>query len=300
MLRCVSYAVLVAAIAVPSVLLATQGQQTTEARVAAYKHEDGRIEFAIQVREGSGWGERILPTGRFLSPTVSTGRWIPSTAVALAAPAIGEETLLADEDPEATSGHVGPLYEWRYGYENNELSRYRVEWTTANTNGNKHVLITVPDRNDHECDEDSPCRYELMFWCGADPSDIGLVVLLRKFWFLNNRVATWTLESGRQSTGWDYRKPAALHRIATSIDHEEFSGDWQVYLPRGQDREPSYYYGGDFVLEGKAAHSFMNRVIGRNSVSVTVRHEYSNDDTFEFDLSGALDNPAVRQLQQCR
>lgn len=74
---------LLAAIAVPSVLFATQGNRGTEARVAAYKHEDGRVEFAIQVREGDRWGERLLPRGRVLGANARTGRWLTSTPVSL-------------------------------------------------------------------------------------------------------------------------------------------------------------------------------------------------------------------------
>ena len=76
---------LLAAIAVPSVLFATQGQQATKARINAYKHEDGRIEFAMQVREGDGWSERILPTGRFLGTNAPTGKWLNSTPFAIPA-----------------------------------------------------------------------------------------------------------------------------------------------------------------------------------------------------------------------
>ena len=75
-------ALLVAAIAVPSVLFATQATRTTgEARIQAFKHEDGRIEFALQVREGDDWSERILPSGRFLGANAPTGKWLNSTPI---------------------------------------------------------------------------------------------------------------------------------------------------------------------------------------------------------------------------
>lgn len=78
-------ALLLAAAAIPSVLFATQEQTGTEARINAYKHEDGRIEFGMQLREGDGWGERILPRGRFLGPDSREGRWLNSTPVDLSA-----------------------------------------------------------------------------------------------------------------------------------------------------------------------------------------------------------------------
>ena len=37
----------------------------TEIRITAMRLDDGRIEFAVQEREGEGWGERILPSSRF-------------------------------------------------------------------------------------------------------------------------------------------------------------------------------------------------------------------------------------------
>ena len=74
-------ALLLAAVTIPSVLFATQGQTETEARINAYKHEDGRIEFGMQLREGDGWGERILPRGRYLPLSAPTGRWLNSTSV---------------------------------------------------------------------------------------------------------------------------------------------------------------------------------------------------------------------------
>ena len=76
-------ALLLAAAAIPSALFATQSQTGTEARINAYKHEDGRIEFGMQLREGDGWGERILPRGRFLAADVREGRWLSSTPVRL-------------------------------------------------------------------------------------------------------------------------------------------------------------------------------------------------------------------------
>ncbi len=77
-------AVLLAAIAVPAALYATQGQSGTEARINAYKHEDGRIEFGMQLRDGDDWGERLLPRGRYLSADAPIGRWLNSTSVSLA------------------------------------------------------------------------------------------------------------------------------------------------------------------------------------------------------------------------
>ena len=55
----------------------------SEVRITAQKHEDGRIEFAVQQREGDEWGNRIRPSGRFLPPNPPEGRWLNSTPVTI-------------------------------------------------------------------------------------------------------------------------------------------------------------------------------------------------------------------------
>ena len=60
--------------------IATAHDSGTEVRITAMRLDDGRIEFALQEREGEGWGERILPSGRFF-PTTSVGRWLNSTPI---------------------------------------------------------------------------------------------------------------------------------------------------------------------------------------------------------------------------
>ena len=53
-------------------------------RISARRLADGRIEFALQRRTGSGWSERVLPARRFF-PTSSQGRWLNSSVVTIAA-----------------------------------------------------------------------------------------------------------------------------------------------------------------------------------------------------------------------
>ncbi len=55
----------------------------TEVRVAVQRHDDGRVEVAVQQREADGgWGDRQLPTARFLPPGVS-GEWRASSPVSV-------------------------------------------------------------------------------------------------------------------------------------------------------------------------------------------------------------------------
>ena len=53
----------------------------TEVRITAMRHDDGRIEFALQEREGTGWSDRILPRARFFPATGREGRWLNSTPI---------------------------------------------------------------------------------------------------------------------------------------------------------------------------------------------------------------------------
>ena len=54
-------------------------------RVAARRLNDGRIEFAVQQRVDGAWGERLLPTSRYMPANAPLARWLHSSAVALAA-----------------------------------------------------------------------------------------------------------------------------------------------------------------------------------------------------------------------
>lgn len=78
------WGVLLVALLVGAVALgagvATAHDSGTEVRITAMRLDDGRVEFALQEREGEGWGERILPRGRFF-PTTSVGRWLNSTPI---------------------------------------------------------------------------------------------------------------------------------------------------------------------------------------------------------------------------
>ena len=56
-----------------------------EVRIAARRLEDGRIEFALQQRQGDGWSDRIAPPARFLPAEPPLGRWLVSTPVTIAA-----------------------------------------------------------------------------------------------------------------------------------------------------------------------------------------------------------------------
>ena len=74
---------------------------TVEVRIVAQRLDDGRIEFALQQRDGSGWSDRILPTRRFF-PTDSSGRWLSSSPIVVEVDAISDESTV----PTPESGPI--------------------------------------------------------------------------------------------------------------------------------------------------------------------------------------------------
>ena len=52
-------------------------------RVTAQRLADGRIEFAVQQRNGDTWDQRQLPTRRFFPADTAVGRWLVSSPLTL-------------------------------------------------------------------------------------------------------------------------------------------------------------------------------------------------------------------------
>ena len=85
--------VVVTALAVALVLVAvslgatsaqTQSNDAREVRIAAQRLANGRTEFALQLRAtGAEWGDRLLPTSRFLDAAARTERWYTSSPLAV-------------------------------------------------------------------------------------------------------------------------------------------------------------------------------------------------------------------------
>ncbi len=81
-------------------VFATQGGEA-EVRVAVQRHDDGRVEVAVQQRDAyGGWGERELPPARFL-PADVTGEWRVSTPVSVGA-AHAPDDMMGGSMPEAS------------------------------------------------------------------------------------------------------------------------------------------------------------------------------------------------------
>ena len=76
----------------------------TEVRVSALRHDDGRVEVAVQQRDAEGnWGERIKPELRFV-PTDRPGIWLNSSPVAVQVAAASDhmpEVAMPEDDAPA-------------------------------------------------------------------------------------------------------------------------------------------------------------------------------------------------------
>ena len=74
------------------------GAGDSEARIGARRLADGRIEFALQPRAGSGWGERVLPSARYFPANAAAGRWLHSSPVP-----VGGGAAMTGDDPASCS-----------------------------------------------------------------------------------------------------------------------------------------------------------------------------------------------------
>ena len=73
----------------------TTAEEGSEVRIAARRLDDGRIEFALQQRQGSSWGQRELPRSRFFPTDAAAGRWLSSTPLRLGAASAADARFTA-------------------------------------------------------------------------------------------------------------------------------------------------------------------------------------------------------------
>lgn len=101
-------ALLITVGALSAVIAQESATVTTEVRINARQLADGRIELAVQQRDGDSWGERLLLPGRFLPKSVGHSRWIASAPfrieINVPAPtrAVEGDTPSEAGEPEAT------------------------------------------------------------------------------------------------------------------------------------------------------------------------------------------------------
>ena len=105
----------------------TGGSDDPAVRIVARKLTDGRVEFALQQRSGSTWGDRQLPRARFFPTTARVGRWLASSPLDVTA---GEVRIVARK---LTDGRVEFALQQRSGstWGDRQLPRARFFPTTA-------------------------------------------------------------------------------------------------------------------------------------------------------------------------
>ena len=77
-------ALVLVAVSLGAISAQAQSNDAREIRIAAQRLANGRTEFALQVRAtGAEWGDRLLPTSRFLNAAARTERWYTSSPLAV-------------------------------------------------------------------------------------------------------------------------------------------------------------------------------------------------------------------------
>ena len=73
-----------------------------DVRLTAQRLAAGRTEFALQQRQlGGEWGDRLLPRLRFFPATTTTGRWLVSSPLTIAAQSDSMSAATTDADLSA-------------------------------------------------------------------------------------------------------------------------------------------------------------------------------------------------------
>ena len=75
--------VVLVALVLPTTAGAELAGSGSEVRIGAQRLDDGRTEFALQVREESSWSELVLPRSRFFPTTAGVDDWLNSSALNL-------------------------------------------------------------------------------------------------------------------------------------------------------------------------------------------------------------------------
>ena len=146
-------------------LAATQTAEV-EVRINARQLDDGRVEFALQQRDGSGWSERIAPRGRYFPADPGHSRWLNSTPVVV--------TAELEEEAQSTTS-MGESDRAQYGVETVGLSedgRILHFHGDAGVNGQRTVLRIFGTANDSLYDESRVsfiCDHDIQsLWVSVD------------------------------------------------------------------------------------------------------------------------------------
>ena len=75
--------VVLVALVLPTTAGAELAGAGVEVRIGAQRLDDGRTEFALQVREEGSWSELVLPRSRYFPTTAGVDDWLNSSALNL-------------------------------------------------------------------------------------------------------------------------------------------------------------------------------------------------------------------------
>ena len=105
--------------------LHAQSSATTDVRIAARLLENGKVEFGLQQRGPTGWGERILPTKNKFPADAEVGRWLRSTPVTIGLPV----------DTESLGG-------WKYDAQTRSYRLARVGARPFDTDASDQLILS--------------------------------------------------------------------------------------------------------------------------------------------------------------
>lgn len=259
-------AVLLAAVAIGGYVIGTSSV-STEVRINARELEDGRTEFAIQQRDGDGWGERQLAARRYLPAEVGHNRWLNSSPYTI-------EITVEETEPAAETVVQFPRLDL--------LSQSLIDQALGGTTGTAFETrngwwILVDLRSEQFIGDAYACNGDGLIWVGnlwTDDLAIGDT----------NTFRIWELSSGGMSR---YHSSAdTVHRQLTQLCSSRTDVD------PGQEVVISVPH-----LHGEPAPSSTGSSPSTSPSSVTVRGSGGNAEFFT--LSEGLWIASLESLEWC-
>ncbi|MDE2892685.1 MAG: hypothetical protein OXN86_09305 [Chloroflexota bacterium] len=251
-------------------LLATETRTVeTEVRINARQLDDGRTEFALQQRDGSGWGERQLVRARYLPADVGHDRWLSSSPYTVSIEVEASEPV---SQPGREAEASGDENRAAYGVEaSGSVGDGRILYWhgDAGVNGQRAALTIYGTTSDSLYDE-----ARLTFFCDHD---------VRSLWV--------SVDAGLFIAGeWN----AALLDDYDGITLAAFG----TIAEQRWERRGFETYDDDAQSSGSDATAFFVGALSERWVSVSLPQ--SRDDiTATFDLQGAFDTPVQWLLLGC-
>lgn len=275
-------AILLAAIIVPTVLFASQGQDTGEARINARQLEDGRIEFAMQVKEGSSWSDRILPRGRYFPTNTEVGKWLNSTPIAIPGTGGLLESL--------------PIYSpWMVMYDNPSLSfcsgYSNCNYAKRDDGGPAQQGNTLISVHGSPLDEQI-ARAHLAINCvhGGYVSDAH-----GSWWeegYFDGQFQLWTDRNARNWLSVDWSQGiVVLARQYSTVDEQQVLREQRFDIRETQDADYRWWKHFDY--------EWLKQLEGYTDLWVQVRDARGTAVQAHFEIAGLLETPVQLNMEKC-